>query len=68
MRRLGEHLSDKPVPLDLVGLGRFDRAVEIRTRVYPCHGVAEQSVFSGNDEGTDCILGEIVVDTQVTAL
>lgn len=45
-----------------VGFGSFDQAVDLRAGRGTLGRVAEQPVLAADDEGTDGVLGAVVVD------
>ncbi len=61
-RQAFKDVAQPGVRLLPVGFGSFDQAVDLRAGRGTLGRVAEQPVLAADDEGTDGVLGAVVVD------
>ncbi len=55
-------MAQPGIGLSPISLGGFDQAIDLRAGRGALGRVAEQPVLAADDEGTDGVLGAVVVD------
>jgi hypothetical protein len=68
MGQFGEHGFKVEIELDALGLCRFEERVEIGAGLGATDGVSEEPVAPPDDERTDSVLADVVVDRALAVV